>query len=664
MQDFFLSILGSATTKRDARAYVKHYTPHKNTPAPGPCAQGTATSEASQNHPGGVNVGHLYDSRAVSNSPKFIQEAYADTASQPVSGPRHGALVKIRNPHEIDDKTLDGVARTLSQLAKLGMTSTVVVDIGEPYEDTDAENLKMAWRELAVAEADRVVGAIDRHSVQGARREDCLLGVAEKDIPRRKDIPLGGKTYVRHRDLLMKPLSRSTIPVVACIGYTDATQQAVPVKADDVMLALTREFAGFGFNAEASEEDDPAKAAERLKLLRSEVMLDRLIILDPLGGIPSSSRPNGFHVFLNMEQEYPIVKADLLATHGIASSERHLMDPAVAPETSDLATSNPLSKLVEDEFHVVSPTPTPTKVAEDDLAEPASEAALIHIQNLDLVRKVLSILPSTSSALLTTPTEAANSDEHLQPAMTGVGTRTQRNALIHNLLTDKPAFSSSLPITRLPDAPLEQIQRTTFAKRGMSVTIFPDPKSTVWQPPKNGKPQITLTDPRIDLPRLVHLINDSFDRKLNVPAYLERVNKRVAGVIIAGSYEGGALLTWELPPGIDPESPEADGHWVPYLDKFAVLKRSQGSGGVADVVFKAMVRECFPNGVCWRSRKSNPVNKWYFERSRGTWELPTTEWTLFWTTEGVERDNGVFKDYEAVCESIQPTWADKKTIMD
>lgn len=611
-------------------------------------------------------MGTFYASKAVENSPRFVQEAYASSASQSTSGPRHVALVKIRNPHEIDDTTLDGVARTLSQLAKLGMTSTVVVDIGEPYEEGEGENVKLAWRELAVAEADRLVAAIDAHSIQGARREDCLLGIAQKDVPERANIPFGGKAYVRYRDRLMKPLGRSTIPVVACIGYTDCTQRAVPVAADDVMLALTREFAGLGYNTRESEEEDPNAAAEKLKALRSEVLLDRLIILDPLGGIPSSSRPNGYHVFLNMEQEYPIVKADLLATHGIASSEKHLLDPAVAPRTSDLATSNPLSAMVEEEFHILSATPTPTKVAEDDLAEPASEAALIHLQNLDLVRKVLSILPSTSSALLTTPTEAANSDERSEspPSMTGVGTRTQRNALIHNLLTDKPAFSSSLPITRLPDAPPSQTPRTTFAKRGMSVTIFPDPKSVVWAPPKHGQPQISLTDPRIDLPRLVHLINDSFDRTLDVPAYLARVNRRVAGVIIAGSYEGGALLTWELPPGIDPDSAEADGHWVPYLDKFAVLKRSQGSGGVADVVFKAMVRECFPSGVCWRSRKTNPVNKWYFERSRGTWELPGTDWTLFWTTEGVETDSKVFKDYEAVCESIQPTWADKKSVVD
>ncbi len=625
-------------------------------------------------------MGTFYASAAVSNSPRFVQQPYAEAASNAAqatvdNGPRHVALVKIRNPHEIDDKTLDGVARTLSQLAKLGMTSTVVVDIGEPYEDGDPDMVKMAWRELAIAEADRVVLAIDRHSVQGARREDCLMGVKNVAAKDMEDTSFGGRSYVRYLDMLMRPLRRGAIPVLACVGYTDDTQHALPLKAEDVMLALTREFAGLGFGAEAKEGEEPKETQKRIKARRAEVLLDRLIILDPLGGIPSSSRANGYYVFLNMEQEYPLVKADLLATHGIAASASHILRPSDTPQESILATSNPLSQLVENEFSSLKPTQSPLKIVQADLSEPAEESALVHLANLDLVRKVLSILPPTSSALLTTPTEAANSDHHPEATQltgVGVGTRSQRNALIHNLLTDKPAFSSSLPITRLPDSPPETIQRTTFAKRGMGVTIFPDPRSTVWQPPKDGVPQVSLTDPRIDLPRLVHLINDSFDRKLDVPAYLERVNKRIAGVIIAGEYDGGAILTWELPPGIDPESPEARVHWVPYLDKFAVLKRSQGSGGVADVVFKAMVRECFPEGVCWRSRSNNPVNKWYFERSRGTWRLPKkdlvagkgSDWTMFWTTEGVEADSAKFRDYEKVCESIQPTWDDKKNILD
>jgi amino-acid N-acetyltransferase len=216
-----------------------------------------------------------------------------------------------------------------------------------------------------------------------------------------------------------------------------------------------------------------------------------------------------------------------------------------------------------------------------------------------------------------------------------------------------------------PFSPSISITPTTFAKRGMSVSIFPDPRIAPWKPPEAGKPHLTLTDSRIDLPRFVHLIEDSFNRKLDVEDYLKRVNDRIAGVIIAGEYEGGALLTWETPPGIvDNHSPEGRARMVPYLDKFAVLKKSQGSGGVADIVFTAMVRDCFPEGVCWRSRRDNPVNKWYFERSRGTWKLPDTNWTMFWTTPELSMDQQLFLDYEGVCRWVVPSWADNKAILD
>ena len=168
------------------------------------------------------------------------------------------------------------------------------------------------------------------------------------------------------------------------------------------------------------------------------------------------------------------------------------------------------------------------------------------------------------------------------------------------------------------------------------------------------------TDPRVDLPRLVHLIENSFRRKLNVRHYLDRIRGRTAGLIIAGEYEGGAILTWERPAGMKSSSDEPP-RLVPYLDKFAVLSSSQGSSGVADIVFQSMVRTCFPQGVCWRSRSDNPVNKWYFERSAGTWKIPTKEgkagdWTMFWTGEGVVEDEETWKSYVGVCEGVVPSW--------
>ncbi|EOD53035.1 putative acetylglutamate synthase protein [Neofusicoccum parvum UCRNP2] len=214
------------------------------------------------------------------------------------------------------------------------------------------------------------------------------------------------------------------------------------------------------------------------------------------------------------------------------------------------------------------------------------------------------------------------------------------------------ANRKDIPLSR-DDSPLAEIPSimpATFVKRGMPVTMIPNPNLEPWRPPQPGESTFDLSDPRIDFPRLLNLIEDSFGRKLDVEHYLNRIKNKLAGVIIAGEYEGGAILTWEYPPDdIGPNGERIPRPPVPYLDKFAVLKRSQGSGGVADVVFKAMVRTCFPDGVVWRSRRDNPVNKWYFERSTGTLKLDAwdgSKWTMFWTTEDVERDEGLWKDYQ------------------
>jgi amino-acid N-acetyltransferase len=247
-----------------------------------------------------------------------------------------------------------------------------------------------------------------------------------------------------------------------------------------------------------------------------------------------------------------------------------------------------------------------------------------------------------------------------------VKTRRWQNPLIHNLITDRPIYSASLPIGRVkPSARSTEttparMPTTTLAKKGLPVTIFPDTRTGAWVPPKPGTPRLRLTDTCIDLPRLVHLINDSFNRQLDVEHYLRRVEDSLAGIIIAGEYEGGAILTWERPFGMDEETAYNTGRLVPYLDKFAVLKKSQGAGGVADIVFNAMVRDCFPTGVCWRSRKNNPVNKWYFERSCGVRKLPESNWAMFWTTPGAATSERVMGDYEDVCRNVVPSWADGK----
>ncbi len=597
MQDLFLDVLSSAATKREAKSYLSRFGSRKSP------AQPLNTKPLDESR-AGVNLGHLYPSiRAVEECPKFVHKPQTDLVQEAVQ-PLHVALVKIRATHLIDDATLQGVGLTLSQLTSLGLSCVVVVDYNDSHGLSGQDK-----KRLALEQVDRLVAAIDSYGGQGARRLDNIIGIlpTEGHTPPRSRTQ--GRLQVANRKILLTPLQRGVVPVVAPIGFSSATQSLTTVDADEVMLALAREFAGI--QIPVSSEEDPLEVAERVKELQKQISLDRVILLDPLGGIPSKSNAYGSHVFINLEQEYDFIKDELKRSKnespGVGRSSTH-------PEDT-------------------------------------------HLTNLELLRQTLALLPPTSSALLTTPEEAANSgkaSKRSKASSPGVGTRAQRNPLIHNLLTDKPVFSPSLP-----SALSARTSPATFVKRGMPVSIIPNPLTHPWTPPTAASPSIKLTDPRIDLTRLVHLIDDSFGRKLDVNHYLSRINNRIAGVIIAGEYEGGAILTWETPPGADPTS---SARMVPYLDKFAVLKRSQGAGSVADIVFKAMVRDCFPNGVCWRSRRDNPVNKWYFERAKGTWKMPGSNWTMFWTTEEVEQD--LFLDYEGVCKAVVPSWADKKAVVD
>lgn len=578
----------------------------------------------------GTNLGSFYGaSRAVYNSPVFRLDSTPTPPVEELYERLHLALVKVTTPQLLDDYTVDGVAKTLSQLTRLGLACCVVVDPG-------AMNDANVLRKVSVEQADRISTAVDAQPDSKSLRLDSVLSMSPTDpaLPR-----------LLSRKSLLRPLRDGQIVIVTSIAYTEDSAKAVFVSANDAVLALTKEFAGLATTPDPDE--DPLVTAQRINILQREVSLDRVILLDPLGGIPAFSGPQGSHVFINMEQEFDEIQNELLGMKKAANAG------SKNPSTAENAVN-------------VSPIP------DNNSAPPDQKGALDgHLANLRLSQKALALLPATSSGIITSPADVANSAKASQvtPDLSAVGTRRQRNPLIHNLLTDKSLLSSSLPLSRRaatnssPDKITHPMSPTTFVKRGMPLSIFPDPCLKPWT--AQNRPRLTLEDPSIDLPRLVYLIEDSFNRKLDVQDYLNRVNGRLAGLIIAGEYEGGAILTWETPPGIvDDGSDETAARMVPYLDKFAVLKRSQGAGGVADIVFNAMVRTCFPNGVCWRSRKDNPVNKWYFERSQGTWKLSDSNWTMFWTTPGLPEDAQKFRDYEAVCRSIQPSWADKKGVLE
>lgn len=64
---------------------------------------------------------------------------------------------------------------------------------------------------------------------------------------------------------------------------------------------------------------------------------------------------------------------------------------------------------------------------------------------------------------------------------------------------------------------------------------------------------------------------------------------------------------------------------IPYLDKFGVTPKAQGEG-LGRSIWLRMRQE---NPVLfWRSRRTNPVNPWYFQQAEGS--LSRDPWTVFW----------------------------------
>ena len=648
-------MLETTATKREAKTYLSRFKIQDK-------AVQKLRPTSSKAESVGVNLGNLYlPVRAVDENPVFSTSTEILRLAEQAVPTLHIALVKIRALQSADEPTVRGVGQTLSQLTQLGLSCVVIIDPEDGKQRSSAEAAAIATQEV-----DRMAEAIEQYGHQSARRLDSVIEVHSIDEQSSPSVKIRGPVRITNQNLLLTPIQRGVIPVISPIGFISSNQKIITVDTDEAVLALTRAFAGL----QTDEKVDKC-VGEMTTFMTSQkgISLDRIIVLDPLGGIPSGDKVHDSHVFINLEQEFDSVMDDLLNS-ATPSSRDVISASSAAKGNAPISTTldNSSSKSSDNQADTVGTMDSePVSVAEINGRHSGTG---FHEQNLRLIKNALALLPPSSSAFLTTPDAVARSQSRPPLAYQGPGvqTRRQRNPLIHNLLTDKPVFSSSLPSNRLPNLAaldsspaITSSSSATFFKRGMPVSIAPDPLIQAWAPSLDSQSSINMADPRVDFSRLIYLIDDSFSRKLDVTHYLNRIQDRVAGVIIAGEYEGGAILTWETPPGI----PVNDlSRKVPYLDKFAVLKRSQGAGGVADIVFKAMVRDCFPYGVCWRSRKDNPVNKWYFERAKGTWIIPESNWTMFWTTEGVNIGDQVFLDYQRVCRAVEPSWADDNNVID
>ena len=136
----------------------------------------------------------------------------------------------------------------------------------------------------------------------------------------------------------------------------------------------------------------------------------------------------------------------------------------------------------------------------------------------------------------------------------------------------------------------------------------------------------------IDREKLTHLLETAFNGRLH-PAYLDQLQPNIHRIYLTESYRAVAIITKDA----------SDPNAVPYLDKFAVAKSSQSEGS-GQTLWNVLRRDV--TSLYWRSRRSNPINPWYFEHSDGSYV--SEPWVVFWyglnnlqeVTECIEKARG------------------------
>lgn len=389
--------------------------------------------------------------------------------------------------------------------------------------------------------------------------------------------------------------------------------------------------------------------------------IDKFFILNNIGGIPSDERRNNAHVFINLSQEYKTLASSLGEKAGSFSVRE--------PQSQNL-----LDRLT---LHL----------KEDELIS-LERQYKEHLEDLQLMNAVLSRQSNSSTGLITTTKAAALASD-------------RKNPLLYNLLTDRSLISSSLPrfkarpeqwdedhswyemsneveandyAFRDPDYSgaakhqEDSILVTTVLKRGVHIKTLE--YRTLSQYNSIGLPKSFHSkeaskvsyneDSRVNLIKLKRILDNSFGRDLDLDHYLNRINGRIASIIVIGDYEGIAVLTYEGPS----ENPFV------YLDKFAVLPHLKGSLGISDIIFNLMFKS-FPRELLWRSRSDNVVNKWYFQRSVGVLDLSIalsdddrkkSQFKLFYhgdpdSNKDPFQDKARLKEYAIYVRDIEPSWA-------
>lgn len=466
-------------------------------------------------------------------------------------------LLKTRagTPDQKYSRSILQFAQTLSSTRRLGLMPIVLLD--QRLEDHFNNSYTMQQVSASMYKSSmQVVHAIE---ACGGRAISFNSGIFDEHS---EEQPLDFKSTTKttypqvHLDPIRSALRLQQIPIITPMLHLHSINRYTAMEPSDAFVALTQSI------FEETSLNDPV----------------RVFIINERGGL--STYNNTPLKFINLSDEYdglakmyegsgsggdsPIAAAAIIQTQPLAPLRplSVFAKPASLSSTSRLMLSNiPHTFSSSSSRHS-----TPQHYVKPDLASQK--------QDLDLVKRLLSILPASSSAIIASPQSSSS--------------------LINNLITDRPpsGSTSSAAVTTkgstgnlMPKSSSSSLfWPPTTIRRGLPVTIHSGPLGYFFQSGSHAN----------DVEKLRILLESSFGRPLDTEAFWARLSRVGDCIIVAGDYEGAAIITREKDD-------------VFYLDKFAVAPTAQGIG-VADILWKYILKTY--GNLSWRSRTANPVNKW------------------------------------------------------
>lgn len=339
-RNLILLILKSTTTKREARNYLNKYQNQFDS-SDTTFNYGLLARRVSERD----TQRELFVNRFLNKQNPF-NNIYDEEETKLAKIPLRLALFRIKFTNILVAQW-KGMAETFKRLVQIGISPVIILD----YDHLPADSFK-SNEQYMNKQAIKIMNYLGR--------PEELLGL--KTLVLRSLFSVNEDTpNIDSLEQILIPLYQGIIPIIQPIVFNKATSSQAFIASSKLLYALS----------------------SLLLQTRDLLSIEKVVMIDPIGGIPSIERNQTSHVFINLSQEYADIVLELFIGF-------------IKPGVRDL-----------------------------------------HMDNLNAMSDVLSLALNMSgnddtTGIITTPHIMSINNDQLNP-------------IIYNVLTDRPVISSSLP---------------------------------------------------------------------------------------------------------------------------------------------------------------------------------------------------------------------------